>query len=231
MRGRVENSACSTLLAFAAVACSGSDASSGAGSVGGASGAEGGASEYEVMFNGQNLDGFELVGLDENSLRVENGVLVCTGQPSGYFYAPGIYSNFSWRVDFRFVRPSDLLPQDDATWGGNSGYFVYIQPPHQVWPRALEVQGQNSNLGDVFSLPDLAPLADDLDQAAALSARWPVGEWNTIEVLSVDGALTVWLNSVKINYSPPTELREGQLALESEGVEVHFRNIEVKRLP
>jgi hypothetical protein len=187
--------------------------------------------EFEPYFDGQTLDGFELVGVAASDVSIENGELHCNCLPNGYFYKNEVYRNFVMELEFRFERPVDLAPGDDATFVGNSGVFVYLAPPHEVWPVCLEVQGSYQETGDIFRLPGLLPGNDNLDLAALATARRPVGEWNQMSIRSDEGALEVELNGMLVNQSTPGELSEGIVALESEGAETHWRNVRIQRWP
>jgi hypothetical protein len=187
--------------------------------------------ELEPYFDGMTLDGFELVGVAASDLSIENGVLHCDCPSNGYFYKPESYRNFDLELEFRYERPAGLAPGDDLTFSGNSGVFVYLAPPHGVWPSCLEIQGAYQETGDIFRLPGLSPGNDAFDPAALTSARRPVGEWNTLSVHSNEGALKVELNGVLVNQSTPTDLSEGIIALESEGAPTEWRNVRVRRLP
>jgi len=184
---------------------------------------------FVPLFNGRDLTGFELAGIDASSVSVEDGIIEFTGFPNGYLYTTASYRNFVLRVDLRYVPP----PAPDPSYNPNSGIFVYVTEPYEIWPRALEVQGLQGDMGDVFALPPpLDPLQDNLDRAALEIARRPIGEWNQFEITSNEGALDVRLNGTLINHCPATtELREGNIALESEAAPVEFRNILLKPLP
>jgi hypothetical protein len=188
------------------------------------------AAEFTPFFDGVDLDGFEFVGISPDAISIENGELRCKCQTNGYFYRNDVYRNFVLALGFRFERPADLAPGADAAFQGNSGVFVYLSPPHQVWPSCLEVQGSYQETGDIFRLPGILPGNDSFDVAALNTARRPVGDWNDLRITSTDGALEVELNQVVVNRSTPDELSEGLIALESEGAEVHFRDVRVKRL-
>lgn len=210
---------CSLTLTLCAVAC------------GSSSNEATGAREFEPYFDGTSLDGFEFVGVAAADVSIENSELRCNCLPNGYFYKNETYRNFVFALEFRYERPANLAPGDDATFTGNSGVFVYLAPPHGIWPTCLEVQGSYQETGDIFRLPGLLPGNDGFDAALLASARRPVGEWNALSVSSNEGALEVELNGVLVNQSTPGDLREGILALESEGAETHWRNVRVKRLP
>lgn len=187
-------------------------------------------SDFVPYFNGVDLDGFEFVGVSPSDVWVEGGVLKCKCQPNGYFYKNESYRNFVLALSFRFERPTDLAPGADASFNGNSGTFVYVSPPHQVWPSCLEVQGSYQETGDIFELPGLLPGNDNFDVAALNSVRRPVGDWNDLQITSNEGALEIELNGARVNQSTPGDLSEGIIALESEGAEVHWRDVRVKRL-
>jgi hypothetical protein len=57
----------------------------------------------------------------------------------------------------------------------------------------------------------------------------PAGEWNRVEIVVRDGAITARLNGELICTSQPGELKEGLLGLQSEGYLVKFRNLRVRR--
>ncbi len=186
---------------------------------------------FEPLLDGQTLSGWSFVGISANDIRVEDGVIQCDGQPNGYIYRNEIYRNFVLKLQFRYPRPPTLPPGQDEQFWGNSGYFIYVQPPHQVWPQALEVQGAYRDTGDIFGLPWLAPGNDAPDAAALSAARRAVGEWNDLSITSQEGALEVSLNGHVVNRSSPGALSEGAIALQSEGAEIHWRDVRIKRLP
>ena len=68
------------------------------------------------------------------------------------------------------------------------------------------------------------------NEEARDKARLPIGEWNTIEVVCKDGALTSVLNGTQIATSKPSELKSGFFGIQSEGDAVEFRNIRVQKL-
>src|SRR5207245_2596169 len=56
--------------------------------------------------------------------KVDNGVIVCTGKPNGYFYVAESLKNYVVKFDWKYARPADL--KDDEKFGGNSGYLAHI---------------------------------------------------------------------------------------------------------
>jgi hypothetical protein len=57
------------------------------------------------------------------------------------------------------------------------------------------------------------------------------GEWNTYEVVCVDGNIKLSVNGKFVNGISKASQRKGYLCLESEGAEIHFRNIRLMELP
>jgi hypothetical protein len=59
----------------------------------------------------------------------------------------------------------------------------------------------------------------------------PRGEWNTYDVVAVDGVVKLSVNGKFVNGVSKANVRKGYLCLESEGAEIHFRNIKILELP
>ena len=59
--------------------------------------------------------------------------------------------------------------------------------------------------------------------------RHKVGEWNTTEAICQDGMITSKVNGTQVA-TGKGELMEGQIGLQSEGAEIHFKNIKIKVL-
>ena len=57
------------------------------------------------------------------------------------------------------------------------------------------------------------------------------GEWNHYKVIANDGAIKLHVNGKEVSGVTKSNPRKGYLALESEGVECHFKNIKLKELP
>jgi hypothetical protein len=57
------------------------------------------------------------------------------------------------------------------------------------------------------------------------------GEWNTYDVVAVDGVVKLAVNGIFVNGVSKSTRKKGYLCLESEGAEIHFRNIRLLELP
>lgn len=172
-----------------------------------------------VLFTPQNEKGTLNFNGDADSLRL-------TGDRRGYLHTTPPYRNFTLRLEYRWPNAAQL-PEDERP-NANTGVLVFITGENKVWPKCLEVQGKWSEMGHIKSnAKDVSVTVRD-DEAAREKARKPVGEWNAVEIVSNDGALTSYVNGVKIAESDPTELREGPIGLQAERFDVEFRNVRVR---
>ena len=179
------------------------------------------AEGFKPLFNGKGLAGLK-VQLPKNAdpagvFTVENGVLVVSGKPNGYVYTDKAYRNYVLRFDWQYP--------DKA---GNSGTLVHIQEPHKVWPRCVEVQGQQQNHGHTFAIGG-ARGEYKTDKEAQKKAIRGVGQWNSTEIISQDGELTTKVNGVQVA-TGKGNLTEGPIGWQSEGTRVLFRNLRIKEL-
>jgi hypothetical protein len=186
-----------------------------------------GTEEFTALFNGKDLTGFKTF-LDPEAKdadpaktwTVEEGTIRCSGKPSGYFYTEGSHSNYVLRYDWRY--PAGSSPES------NSGCLVHIHEPHQIWPKAVEPQGRYFDHGKLFFI-HVKPLEENFDEEADKRAKKPIGEWNTTEITcDQEGTVSVKLNGVPVS-TGRTELKDGPIGWQSEGAEIHFRNIMIKK--
>jgi hypothetical protein len=181
---------------------------------------------YKPLGNGKDMSPFKIVGGSEGTWSVDGNVIKCSGKPAGYFATTQSYKNYSFRFDFKYPRPAGL--EDDNNFDGNSGYLIHISGEHKVWPKCIEVQGQNKTAGNIFAISGAKAVKAKDDTAARKKALKPVGEWNSMEIISKDGALTAILNGTKVCESEPGDVTEGPIGFQSEGAEIHFRNLRIK---
>ena len=153
-------------------------------------------------------------------------LIVTTGKPKSYLHTKKEYGHFTLRYDYRFPTP----PQDPAKAPlANTGVLLFIQPPHAVWPKALEVQGKYVEMGDIHPNGGAAEVAVREEPGVRETARRPVGEWNSLEVVAKEGKLVVHLNGQKLLESEAEkELRTGLIGFQAEGQAVEYRNARVR---
>lgn len=183
---------------------------------------------FQSLFNGRDLSGWKFVLNDveaepKKTWAVEDDVIVCKGFPTGYFHSDKTYSNYIFRYDWKYVEPE----RGRSTY--NSGLLIHIQPPHKVWPKCLEVQGANVNHGFIYFL-NCKRIDSKFDKQAQKKATKPIGSWNTTEVIAAaDGEVTAKINGVEVS-SGKSDLINGFIGFQSEGAEIHFRNLKIRSL-
>jgi hypothetical protein len=57
------------------------------------------------------------------------------------------------------------------------------------------------------------------------------GQWNTYTVVAIDGVLKLAVNGTFVNGASRVTQKKGFVGLQSEGAEIHFRNIKILELP
>jgi hypothetical protein len=191
------------------------------------------AEGFQPLFNGKDFTGWKFILTNKDAdptktWSVKEGVVICTGRPNGYFYTDKSYKNYILRYDWRYARPSGL--QDDSKFGGNSGALVHIHEPHKVWPQCVEVQGMNRDHGLLLGVSGVKLTGAKFDRDAKNKATKPVGEWNTTEIIcKADGSIEAKINGTPVS-SGKSPLTDGPIGFQSEGAEIHFRNIMLKDL-
>ncbi len=111
---------------------------------------------FVPLFNGRDLTGWVNVNCAPETWSVTNGMIHCTGHPTGALRAERQYENFIMEVEWRHLSS-----------GGNSGIFIWATPiaaPGVPFLRGVEVQvldhgynvkGKNewyTTHGDVFPI-------------------------------------------------------------------------------
>ena len=188
---------------------------------------------WTTLFNGKDLDGWEFHFGKEGSendgtFTVKDGILICSGKPAGYMYTAKSYSNYTLQFELAFRRPEGL--KSDSDFRGNSGCLIHIADKDAlgVWPRSVEVQGANRQLGLILPIPRSLKCTRTFDSEASEKARKPVGEFNKVEIEVKGGDMTIKLNGTVVSTVGQCELTEGPIGLQSEGVETHWKNIRIR---
>jgi hypothetical protein len=191
----------------------------------------------ERLFNGKDLTGWKAVvpGAAEQNItpesvwRVEDGVLICKGTPTGYIRTERDFTNFILRLEWRF---NPVTKQ-----AGNSGVLVRLVGEDKVWPKSVEAQLQSGRAGDFWNIDDFVmSVAPDRTKGrntrrAYDGAERPVGEWNEYEIIVNKGEVVLRVNGHELNRAWDVAEVPGKIALQSEGAEIHFRNIRLIPLP
>jgi hypothetical protein len=178
------------------------------------------------LFNGKDLAGWLGVFNDGGKMpdvfKVEDGLLVCAGNPVGYIRTETAYTNFVLKLEWRW-NPRTMQV-------GNGGVLVRVQEPDKVWPRSIEAQLHGGNAGDIWNID-----AFDMKTAPERTtgrrtqktafAELNVGEWNEYEIICDGPDITLRVNGQTVNRAWEAAEIAGFIAFQSEGAEMHFRRI------
>ncbi|MDI6447756.1 3-keto-disaccharide hydrolase [Anaerobaca lacustris] len=200
--------------------------------------------QFRSLFNGKDLTGWVNVNTAEDTWSVRDGLLVCSGHPIGVMRSDRQYENFILHIEWRHMEA-----------GGNSGVFVWSEgtvPEGKRLPKGMEVQmleldWVNQHKRPDGSLPPIAYVHGELFGAGGLEATPDnprgnrsislenrckgKGQWNVYDVVCVDGTVKLAVNGKFVNSIRNSSVKKGYLCLESEGAEIHFRNIWILELP
>ena len=179
------------------------------------------------LFNQKDFTGWTFCAKDHadplQTWSVTNGVIHCTGQPAGYLRTTQVYSHYFLTVEWRFVK---VTPKAD-----NTGILVHIQPPDQVWPQCVQVQGKHTRQGDLFVMAGVECKelkGKDANTPVAFhdhSAEKPVGEWNRLEVICKNGKVSTFINSRFMNEISECTVNSGYIGFQSEGAEFDIKTV------
>jgi beta-aspartyl-peptidase (threonine type) len=184
------------------------------------------ADEFEPLVHGRDATQFELVGIGRDTIRIgDDGEVRVSGKPDGFFATKKEYKNYVLTFEWMYERPEGL--KSDSDFQSNSGLLLHVQAPLKVWPRSIEFQLANQEVGQIYPI-DGATFDGKWDAPAARKATKPVGQWNREEVTSQDGALTCTLNGVVITRGTKATPAHGRIGWQSEGVPIRFRKLRIK---
>ena len=189
---------------------------------------------FEPLFNGENLDGWVVVNGAPSTWQVKDGVILCSGFPTGVMRTEGIHENFILELEYRHLVP-----------GGNAGLFIWSDPlpvRGQPFTRSIEVQVMDgleqswfTSDGDVFPIHGARMTPRNGrggDRAFPTERRSnPAPMWNHYRVECIDGSIRVSLNGRVVTQAVDASPRRGYICLESEGSPIEFRQIRIKELP
>jgi hypothetical protein len=181
-----------------------------------------------ALFNQKDFTGWTFCMKDNadplKTWSVTNGIIHCTGKPTGYLRTTGVYSNYFLTVVWRFVK---IAPQAD-----NTGILVHIQPGDKVWPQCVQVQGKHGRQGDLFLMEGAEAKehkGKDKNTPVPLQGdpvEVPVGEWNKAETICVNGKIESFMNSKFVNEITECTVNSGFIGIQSEGGEIEIRSID-----
>ncbi len=182
--------------------------------------------ELEPEFTLLTRDQFISFQPEPETWTVTDDGIASSGKPRGYLYSQQPYENFTLRLEYRFPRPKGL--KDDSKFKGNTGFLVYINGEHKLWPICVEIQGKYLQMAAIKENGGADPVIAEDDDAARQKARKPVGQWNSLEIISKAGALQVILNGTPISNSQPGLLKSGLIGIQAEDHPFEVRRMRIR---
>ena len=195
---------------------------------------------FRPLFNGKDLSGWVPVNTAPSTWTVKDGLILCSGRPTGELRTDRMYQNFVLELEWRHMRPK-----------GNAGVFVWaddITARGVPFHRGIEVQVLENAYGkakwftthgDIFPIhgAHMRPLTGD--NAGKASGRAfptehrskPTPEWNHYRIECNGGAISLAVNGKVVTQGADAVPRKGYICLESEGGIVHYRGLRIQELP
>lgn len=174
--------------------------------------------EWVALFNGKDLDGWEVYPSGTGAWKVENGILIGSGPPSHLFTKRDDYQNFRFRVEAAINDGGNSGQYFRTKFGTGfpSGYEAQINSTHRdpVKTGSLFGFGPKATVKEMLVKPD---------------------EWFTQEVIAEGNHIVIKVNDkVTVDFVDGSNTyRMGRFALQNhhQGNVVRFRRIEVQELP
>jgi hypothetical protein len=186
------------------------------------------ADETHVLFQASEFPkGWEFYSAEPQVQLAENwqvrsgdkdgdDVLVCTGQPFGYLKTNSPFEDFELNLEWSYP--------DDPTC--NSGILMCTNGDDKIWPSSIQVQLHRPSVGSIFPLGGAK-----VDKTAHVrSGELAIQEWHRCVVRCEGRRIDVSVNGHPVSKVTGCTPRNGSIALQSEGYEIHFRRITLKKI-
>lgn len=161
---------------------------------------------------------------------IENGTLICKGEPLGCLYTKKEYRDFVLELKWR--RPAEKE-------SGKGGILIRMTGEHKIWPKSLEAQINTGGAGDFWGLdgygltgPAERMRTMEHDKFGKLTnlkktadVEKPAGQWNSYQVIAEGDTVTLIINGEQVNKASGCARDAGRICLTSEGDEIHFKDI------
>ena len=200
--------------------------------------------DSDDLFNEKDLSGWhvDVPKMDndpnlESPFIIRDDVLVSLGTPRGHLITDAVYQDYRLEVEYRFPGKP-----------GNCGVLVHASTPralYKMFPKSIEVQMNHQHAGDFWCIVEDIT-GPDMEKRRGPKEEWgivedkkrrilnltddsekPLGEWNTMVIECLGNAVKVWVNGDLVNHGNDCTADKGQIALQAEGAEVEFRELEL----
>ena len=230
-----------------------------------------GSDGWMALLNGKNFDGWYtfLPSTGKNNdpkkvFKMENGMVHILDIPEsdekqefGYLSTERELSNCRIRVEFKWGAKR-FVPNNENK--RDSGLLYFFNGPDKIWPRALEFQIQETDVGDLWlldgsrittkveteGLPMYVLSGPERIQSRGRIIKFGDFEdrngWNQLELVLDGDRITQMVNGRAVmrawdiqqpSLQDPARyvpVSSGRIMLQAEGAEIWFRNVEMKPL-
>jgi hypothetical protein len=183
---------------------------------------------FTDLFNDKDLAGWAVIG--DKAWSAAGGLIVCSGEGSGWLRSEKEYESFVWRLEYRVSKED-----------GNSGMFLRATEAGNPAFTGMEIQilADRGKAADIHSSGSLygsvAPTKNNSKAA---------GEWNTVEITLHRRALKIVLNGETVLDVPNLDdakipfqekklserANKGFIGLQNHHDKVEFRNLRIKEI-
>lgn len=188
--------------------------------------------DWQPLFNGKDLTGWQAVDGPIESWKIESGLLYCSGGGGGWLSTADQYANFEIELQFR-VPP-----------GGNSG--VFLRAPREGNPAfaGMEIQILDDEAPEYANLKPFQYCGSLYGIAAPKSrVSKKADEWQKMRIVCNGRKVQVTLNDTLVvdanldehkdqqGPHPGINRNVGYIGLQNHGTRLDFRNIRLRVLP
>lgn len=184
------------------------------------------------LFNGKNLDNWSVYLSDDTApdsvFWVEDMLINVSGIPNGYIRTTDQYENYKLHLEWRWVAEP-----------ANSGVLIHVSGEDMIWPNCIEAQLQTGNAGDFvligqgagLTIQDTARIIESEENRYAVYPKFLIssenepGEWNEYDITVDKGIIELKVNGTTQNLGVDAKKNKGNIAIQSEGGPMQFRNI------
>ncbi|GLR15502.1 3-keto-disaccharide hydrolase [Portibacter lacus] len=195
------------------------------------------------LYNGKDFTGWHIDVPDMDTTDVESpfiakeNSIITMGNPRGHLITDAEHSNYRLEVTYKFLGEP-----------GNCGVLLHASTPrslYDMFPKSIEAQMMHENAGDFWVIVEDITV-DNMVERRGPKEEWgntkgmkrrilnltdgsenPLGEWNTMVVECFQDKIKVWVNDDLVNYGYDCSVTKGQIALQSEGAAVEFKDVKL----
>jgi hypothetical protein len=174
--------------------------------------------------HGKNSDPDKVIAIEDGAIHLYKNAAEASTVVMGYIATDKEYGNYRLRFQYRWgskkFQPRHALKRD-------AGLYYHIIGPDAVWPKALQYQIEQTNVGDLLTLygfqldtwtdpktlVEKQPTFQDLKQGGRprvmggegiayqkhLAGEFEVEGWNTVEIIARGDTTTHVLNGKVVN--------------------------------